>query len=643
MGTALSYPEVLSPPGSRVFTLGNVAIARACLEYGVGVAAGYPGTPSSDIVEALSYAAKKLGYPYVEWSVNEKVALEVAYGAAIAGVPSVATMKHVGLNVAADPLFSSAYTGVESSFLIVSADDPSMWSSQNEQDNRIYGLHAYVPVFEPAGAQEAREAALEALRFSEEHKHPVILRSVTRVSHTRALYTFGELGTPRMEGKFQRDPSRWTLVPAHARRRREELIKKWSLFAHRLSSSPLNSATGPEDSRHLVVGAGIGFRYAKEALSRLGLLDRSRLLKLTTPVPLPRELLSRELEGRESVIVVEEGEPVVEDQLKLLLFDLGLKPKLIGKRSGHIPLAGELRLEAVTDGIAGALGMSSPPREAKRFSLTSPPRPPTLCPGCPYRGVFYSLRRVASRMKLKLIYSGDIGCYSLGINPPLSSQDTLVEMGGSLGLGAGLSHVVKDAVVVATIGDSTFYHAGMPGLVNAAYNTAPMLVLVLDNGTTAMTGHQPNPASGHNLRGEEKRISIEEVAKAAGADSVRVVNSFEMEEVNKVVAEALEEVREGKLSVLVARGPCILEAVAEARESKVQRPLYFVEQDKCRACTICYNLFACPAILSLQDGKAKIDPNLCTGCGVCVDVCPFDAILPKGKVEEGWRGLLRGG
>ncbi|MCS7107192.1 MAG: indolepyruvate ferredoxin oxidoreductase subunit alpha [Acidilobaceae archaeon] len=639
----MSYPEMLSPAGSRVFTLGNVAIARASLEYGVGVAAGYPGTPSSEIIEALGYAARKLGYPYVEWSVNEKVAFEVAYGAAMAGVPSIVTMKHVGLNVAADPLFSSAYTGVESSLLVVSADDPSMWSSQNEQDNRIYGLHAYVPVFEPAGAQEVREATLEALRFSEEHKHPVILRTVTRVSHTRALYTFGELRGPRMEGRFQRDPSRWALVPAHARRRREELVKKWELFSHHLSSSALNAAEGPEGSELLVVGAGIGFRYAREALSRLGLLGKVRLLKLTTTVPLPRELIASELERKEKVFVVEEGEPVVEDQLKLLSFDLGMRPLIMGKRSGHVKLTGELRLDAVAEGIASALGLSSLPREVRKPSLSPPPRPPTLCPGCPYRGVFYSLRKVASKMKLKLIYSGDIGCYSLGINPPLSSQDIIVEMGGSLGVGAGLTRAVKDAVVVATIGDSTFYHAGMPGLVNAAFNGAPMLVLVLDNGTTAMTGHQPNPATGHNLRGEARRIPIEEIARAAGASSVRVVNSFEMEELDKVVAEALTDARGGKLSVLVARGACILEAVAEARESKIQRPLYYVEQDRCRACTICYNLFACPAILSSQDGKAKIDPSLCTGCGVCVDVCPFDAILPRGEVEESWRRLLSGG
>ncbi|MCX8195540.1 MAG: indolepyruvate ferredoxin oxidoreductase subunit alpha [Acidilobaceae archaeon] len=636
----MSYPEVLAAPGSRVFTLGNVAIARACIEYGVGVAAGYPGTPSSEIIEAIAFAAKKLGYPYVEWSVNEKVAFEVAYGAAIAGVPSVVAMKHVGLNVAADPLFSSAYTGVEAAFLVVSADDPAMWSSQNEQDNRIYGLHAYVPVFEPAGAQEAREAALEALKFSEEQKHPVILRTVTRVSHTRALHVFGELRKPRLVGSFKRDPSRWALVPANARKRREELIAKWQRFSQLLSSSPLNSAEGPETSKLVVVGAGTGYRYAREALRRLGLLGEVRLIKISTSVPLPREFLAKELVGKEKAVVIEEGEPVVEDQLKLLSFDLGLQLSVAGKRSGHIPLSGELKVEKVAEGIARALGLSPPAREVMRPSISAPPRPPLLCSGCPYRGVFYSLRKVASKMRLKLIYSGDIGCYSLGINPPLSSQDTLVEMGGSLGLGAGFSHVVKDALVVATIGDSTFYHAGLPGLVNAAYNSAPMLVLVLDNGTTAMTGHQPNPSSGENLRGEAKRVSAEEIAKAAGADGITTVRSFSLEEVDKGVAEALREAASGKLHVLVARGPCVLTAMAEAREKGISRPVYTVLEERCKACTICYNLFACPAIVSTQDGKAKIDPRLCTGCGVCAEVCPFEAIVPESKVEKEWREML---
>ncbi len=287
----LAHREVLAEPGKPVVMLGNVAIARGALEYGVAFAAAYPGTPSTEIVEALSYAARRLGAPYTEWSTNEKVALESALGAAYSGVPALAAMKHVGVNVAADPLFSSAYTGVPAPLVVVSADDPGMHSSQNEQDNRWYGVHAYLPVVEPAGAQEAREAVIEAFRLSEEFRHPVLLRTTTRVGHTRVPVVPGEVNVEgiRRRGRFRRSPERYTLVPAHARRLREELVSRWERIAERLSSHPLNRAEGPEDARMLVVGSGLGYRYAREALRLLGVLDRVRLLKLSAPVPLPQE------------------------------------------------------------------------------------------------------------------------------------------------------------------------------------------------------------------------------------------------------------------------------------------------------------------------------------------------------------------
>lgn len=636
----MSHPEVLAEPGRRVLTLGNVAIARACLESGVGFAAAYPGTPSSEILEALSFASGRLGFPYVEWSVNEKVAFEASYGAAIAGVPSVVTMKHVGLNVAADPLFSSAYTGVKAPFLIVSADDPGMWSSQNEQDNRWYGLHAYVPVIEPLGAQGAREAALEAIRISGEVEHPVILRVTTRISHTRSVYVFDEIRRPPM-GKFERDPARWTLIPAHARRRKEELLKKWERLSELFSSSKVNVIEGSADAKTAVIGVGIGYRYAKEALATLGLTDKVSLVGISTVVPLPLALLRKALASKERAIVIEEGDPIFEDMLRSAVREERIE--IFGKRSGHLPLAGELRVEAVTVAIARAIGLEPPAYRAVIISEKLPPRPPVLCPGCPYRGVFYELKRVAAKMKKRLLFAGDIGCYSLAINPPLSAQDTIVEMGGSIGLGHAFSKVVSDSLVVATIGDSTFYHAGLPALVNAAYNRSSMLVLVLDNGTTAMTGHQPNPSSGRRASGEEgRRIPIEAIASAMGA-SVRVARSFSLKEVGEEAKRALETAAGGELSVLIARGPCILEAVATARREKIKRPTYKVMADKCRSCTICYNHFACPAIFSAEGGKAVIEPRLCTGCGVCAEVCPFGAIVPEGEESAEWRALLRGG
>ncbi len=635
----MSYPEILAEPGSRVLLMGNVAVARACLEYGVGVASGYPGTPSSEVVEALAYAASKLGYPYVEWSVNEKVAFEVAYGAALTGVPSVVAMKHVGLNVASDPLFSSAYTGVEAPLLVISADDPGMWSSQNEQDNRWYGVHAYIPVVEPAGAQEAREATLEALRLSEILRHPVLLRLVTRVSHTRAPVVVGALEKPRVRGLFRRDPARWALIPAHARRLREELLERWRRVEELFSKSKLNTAEGPGDSRTLVIGVGVGYRYAREALRRLKV--NVRIAKISTPVPVPTEFILREVEGRDAVVVVEEGDPVFEMLLKTVLQEAGLNTKVYGKRSGHLRASGELRLEDVERALAKLLGLDYRGPELLKAPLQPPPRPPVLCPGCPYRSVFYAVRRAVKKLGLEVVYSGDIGCYSLAINKPFNAQDTLVEMGGSVGLANGMSHVLEDRLVIATIGDSTFYHAGIPGLVNAVYNRAPMLVLVLDNGVTAMTGHQPHPGSGFNaLGGEARRILVEDVARGVGVESVYVAEAFNPRDVEYKVAKALMDVKEGKVSVVVARGPCILVALGKARASGFSRPTYTVDPSRCRGCMVCYKAFNCPAITVNGDGRVVIRGALCSGCGVCEIVCPFNAIKPIGYVDERWWSLL---
>jgi len=635
----VGYPEVLAEPGSKVLMLGNVAVARACLEYGVGLASGYPGTPSSEVVEALAYAASKLGYPYVEWSVNEKVAFEVAYGAAISGVPSVVSMKHVGLNVAADPFFSSAYTGVEASLLVISADDPGMWSSQNEQDNRWYGVHAYIPVVEPAGAQEAREAALEALRLSGEVRHPVLLRLVTRVSHTRAPVTVGALGRPRLRGVFKSIPSRWNLIPAHARRLREELLERWRRIEDLVSRSELNVAEGPRDSQVVVIGVGVGYRYAREALRRLK--AQVRLVKVTTPVPLPSKFVLGEVEGRDSVLVVEEGDPVFETMIKTLLQEVGLNTRVYGKRSGHLRATGELRLEDVEGAIAQVLGLGYRRPELLEATVKPPPRPPVLCPGCPYRSVFYAVRRAVKRLGLDVVYSGDIGCYSLAVNKPFNAQDTLIEMGGSVGLANGMSHVLGGRVVIATIGDSTFYHAGIPGLINAVYNKAPMMVLVLDNGVTAMTGHQPHPGSGFNaMGGEARRIPVEDVARGVGVDSVYVAEAFNPRDVEAKALSALRDVGEGKISVVIARGPCILMAMSRARAESIPRPSYVVDSSRCRGCMVCYKAFNCPAITPSGDGKITINKTLCTGCGVCERICPFNAIKPASYIDERWWNLL---
>ncbi len=643
------HREVLSPPGKRVIMLGNVAIARGFLEAGLQFAAAYPGTPSTEIVEALSTASRVLGgKPYVEWSVNEKVALEAALGAAIAGARAIAAMKHVGLNVAADPFFSSAYLGVDGALVVVSADDPWMWSSQNEQDNRWYGLHAYVAVIEPTGPQDAKEAARLALTYSEKYKRPFILRTTTRIAHTRVPVDTGEIPLDKLEprGEFHKDPARWTLVPQYARRKRLELLDYWDKIAEELASFPLNSIEGSGDVA--VVGVGLGHRYAREAVRVLGAEDMVTLYKVATSVPFPRPLAEKIL-SHDTVLVVEEGDPVAETQLKAMAQEAGAKTRILGKRGEPLlPRYGELGLDKVVKALAKVTGKEAPkwalePPESLDEKL--PPRPPVLCPGCPYRGFFYALRRAVNKLRLKPVYSGDIGCYSLGVLPPFHVQDTIIEMGGSIGAGNGFAHVLRgdNDIAIAIIGDSTFFHSGITPLLNAVYNNAPLLVIVLDNHTTAMTGHQPHPGTGIRATGEPGRaMSIESVAREVGVEKILVADPFDVKDSEAKLLEALRYVKENKKpAVLVAKGACILVALRTAYRMGVKPVAYKVNLDKCTGCGICYTVFNCPAIHRRSDKKAEIDPALCTGCGVCAQICPFNAFEPVAEPNPEWFKIMR--
>ena len=644
----MAYREVLAEPGSRVVMLGNVATARGALEYGVSYASAYPGTPSTEITEALSYASRIIGAPYVEWSSNEKVALEGAIGAALSGVPAMASMKHVGVNVAADPLFSVAYMGVPAPLVVVSADDPGMWSSQNEQDNRWYGVHAYIPVVEPAGAQEARRAIIEAFRLSEIWEHPVMFRSTTRIGHTRVPVEVGDIDVEKLarRGRFRRNPERYTLVPAHARRLREELVEKWERMAEELSRHPLNTVEG-DGGDLTIIASGLAYRYVVEAVRLLGVGDRVRIVKLGTPVPLPRRLVLSEMESAERVLFVEEGDPVVETLAKSEYLDNAPAslPRIYGKARGPVKRTGELTFNTVAGAIARILGVESPiPVEVdRRPPLAIPPRPPVLCPGCPYRAVFYALRRAVARAKVKPIWSGDIGCYSLGLLPPLRTVDTIVEMGGSIGLANGMSHVVEGQVPIAIIGDSTFFHSGLPGLANAVYNKAPILVVVLDNRTTAMTGHQPHPGVGVMATGQMGvELSIEDAARGLGVAYVKTIDAFNIAEGEEEFYRALEWVKKHRMpAVVVARGACILLALANARKLGVSYPVYTVQEERCTACGLCYKAFNCPAIYADKNGKARINELLCTGCGECAQICPFNAFKPVEEPKPEWLRLMR--
>ncbi len=636
--------KTIGMSSGKAVLLGNEAIARGALEAGIAIAAAYPGTPSTEIVEALAEVAKDVGI-YVEWSVNEKVAFEVAYSAATAGTRSLVAMKHVGLNVAADPLMSSAYTGVEEGFVIVTADDPSMWSSQNEQDNRIYGMHAYIPVFEPGHPREAKELVKEAFEFSSRMKHPVIFRSTTRISHTRVVVDLAPLRSPIRRGTYVKDPKRYVLIPAHARKLRLELLKRWERICQEVSRVPFNRIEG--DGRTLIIASGISYAYVKEALRILGMEDKVRLLKISTPVPLPRDLVLKSMNGVEKILVVEELEPVVEQQLKNLLYDEGIRVEVKGKELVGYPY--EMTLDRALKAISKFLGVEYRAPEPVVSDLPEFvfPRPPQLCPGCPYRPLFYVLRKRVNALigkkgsEIEPIFCGDIGCYTLGINPPFRVQDTCICMGASIGFANGFARAVDGRIPIAIIGDSTFYHTGIPPLVNAVYNNNPFLTIILDNRITAMTGHQPHPGTGFTAMGEPaKIISLEDLVKALGVEWVKVVDPFKLDETEKAIDEALEYVeRERKPAVIISRRACALISLRRALRAGYERVLYKVDTEKCRGCGICYTAFACPAIRqrSREDRRAYIDPELCTGCGVCADVCPFGAIVPaKPFNREEW-------
>ncbi len=650
----MSLKHTIGKEGKAVL-LGNEAIARGALEAGLAVAAAYPGTPSTEIVEALSSVARDVGI-YVEWSVNEKVAFEVAYAAATAGSRALVAMKHVGLNVAADPLMSSAYTGVEESLVIVSADDPSMWSSQNEQDNRIYGLHAYIPVLEPGSPSEAKDLTVYAFELSSKMKHPVILRSTTRISHTRVVVELKPLRKPVRRGTYEKNPSRYVLIPAHARRLRLELLERWKRIEDELASCPFNRVEGAKDSKVAVLASGISYAYVREALEDLGVLDEVKLIKVSSPVPLPRKFVLEALQGVERLLVVEELEPVVEMQVRSIVQAERLGIEIVGKELVGYPY--EMTMARALRAISSFLGIEGlklePAATSEEVSKLVFPRPPQLCPGCPYRPLYYALRRVADRIVAQKgrdkepIFCGDIGCYTLGLNPPFNAQDTCIEMGGSIGLANGFARSVDGRVPIAIIGDSTFYHAGMPPLLNAVFNKNPLLVIVLDNRVTAMTGHQPSPSTGVTAMGERTRVvPAEDIAKAMGLEFIKVVDPFSVEDAERVIQEAIEYVeKERKPAMIVSRRLCALVAVRNARRKGIPIPRYVVDESACRGCGLCYTKFACPAIRPRDPGKdrrAVIDPELCTGCGVCASICPFKAIKPVSEAEarrfliEVWR------
>jgi len=623
-GETMSSSFLLSRDPVRAFVLCNEAIARSALEAGIRVYAGYPGSPTVELLEALLEAAPQAGLS-AEISMNEKVALETAAGAAMSGMRALASVKSVGLNVASDTFFSLGYTGVTGGLVLVVADDPSAHSSQSEQDGRPYGPAAEVPLLEPCSPSDAFAMVKEAFRISEEFGVPVIMRTVTRVNHQSGVVQSGTL-PERDPAKLSwpHKPARFVTVAASARQFHKDALERTSRIREAFESSPLNRVI-PGEGRIGIVSAGAGFNYALEACALLGV--NPPILKLGTVWPLPTRLVASFLSSLDTVVVVEELSPFLEEGVSLIAREAGVDLEVAGKRSGHFPSALEYDVEVVS-GVLSSVFRVPPPVDfaairsrADELKKGLPSRPPTFCPGCPHRGSL-SILREAMR-GIRHVVASDIGCYSMASLEPLVWGDSVLAMGASVGIANGLSYCVAEKVV-ALMGDSTFFHAGLPGLVNAAYRDADFKLVILDNGVTAMTGQQMNPgtAPGDQPPGR-RRIAPEDVVRAVGVEQVAIVDPYDRAAALPAVKEALSSPGFG---VIVFRRDCALHADRSKRRRGESIPRSRVSPDACRNYHTCIRSFYCPAI-SLDDrGKAVIDRDLCDGCLECAELCPNSAI-----------------
>lgn len=605
--------ELITLHNGKLLLSGNEAIVRGAIEGGIKVAAAYPGTPSTEIIDTLFKVSKKVGI-YAEYSTNEKVALELASGAAISGARALCSMKHVGLNVASDPFITLAYTGVRGGLVIVTADDPSCWSSQNEQDNRYYARLANVPMFEPSNSQEAKEMTISAFELSEKLELPILLRTTTRISHTLGPVSLDPIRKISSNEEFVRDTERFVMVPRNALVMHDELLKKMKKALQISEDSPFNKIIRKESKEIGIITSGNPFNYAYEAIERLGL--KSSILKLGMSFPLPIQQILDFIKDLKKVIVVEELEPILENEIRSICASLNQKPIIFGKLTDNFPRSREFSTNIVMSGLSKSLSLKSIPESIDHSQITSnstPSRPPVLCPGCPHRASFYILKTTLGK---KVIYCTDIGCYALGIQPPLQIGDLLICMGASLGTASGVSQSLKEPAV-AIVGDSTFFHASIPALLNAVYNKHRIVVIVLDNLTTAMTGFQPHP--GVELI-EHERISIEDVAKGCGVKYVKVVDPMDIDAARKIIKNAIT--LDGP-SVIVMRHIC---SIYERRKGIRHNP-YKVSEETCTDCLACIKILGCPAIHIVEE-RVKINDVLCCGCGLCAHICPQKAINP---------------
>ncbi|TYB31594.1 MAG: indolepyruvate ferredoxin oxidoreductase subunit alpha [Candidatus Mcinerneyibacterium aminivorans] len=574
---------------------GNEAVARGFYEAGGHVATAYPGTPSTEILENMPQYGEDV---YSQWSPNEKVALEVGIGSSFGGARTLVAMKHVGVNVAADPLLTLTYSGVKGGFVLVSSDDPGMHSSQNEQDNRFYAKFAKMPLLEPSDSQEAKDFVARALKISEEYDTPVMLRLTTRISHTKTLVELKEREEHNDLLGFEKNPPKYVMVPANGRKRHpivEERTKKLKDLAENID---INKAEYNDKSIGIITSS-IAYQYVKEVF------PEASVLKLGMAFPFPINKVKEFAEKVEKLYVVEELEPFMEEMIKAEGIEVTGKD--------IIPRCGELNPKIIKNAVNKN---KNEIKENKFEDVKTPIRPPVLCPGCPHRGVFYTLN------KLNTVVTGDIGCYTLGVQKPLDAMDSTIAMGASIGVNIGLEKALGKEFSrksVAVIGDSTFLHSGTTGLMDAVYNKGTNTIIILDNRITAMTGRQDNPSTGYTLMEEEtKEVDFEKLAKAIGVERVKIVDSYDLNELKEVISN---EIDKEEVSVIITKRPCML-----IRRREYDIKTYRVDEDKCINCGLCLKV-GCPAVIKNDDEtKAKIVESMCTGCSVCAQVCPQDAI-----------------
>jgi indolepyruvate ferredoxin oxidoreductase alpha subunit len=605
-------------PGKAMFLLGNEAIARGALEAGLSFATCYPGTPSSEI-PAQFFDISQESDLYFEYSTNEKVAMEVGAAAAVSGLRTMVTLKQVGLNVAADPLMSLAYVGVEGGMVIVNADDPYLFSSQNEQDNRQYARLAGIPLLEPTNAQELKDITALAFDLSERLKLPVLLRTTTRLNHIRGKVELGKLKPVKTKHTFKKNPAQFVTMPAHSRVLHKDLLQKYEQAQKLAETWAYNEIIGR--GKWGIVTNGVSFNYVMDAVKDLNISDKVSILKLGFSWPMPEKLCLQFMRQVEKILVVEELEPLNEKELQALAQRNGISLPILGKGVGplcrHLEYNPAMVRQAIGQYFAVDYSEATIPDLSDLPPL--PGRPPNLCAGCPHRATYYAVKEVYGP---DAIYPTDIGCYTLGVMPPFEMADFVICMGSSVTSSCGFSRAT-DQKIVGFIGDSTFFHSGITGLINAVHNNHKFTLVILDNGTTAMTGFQIHPGVDTAPIGVDRtRVNIEQVVRGCGVEDVHLIRPFR-------VSRAIEKIRASAdydgISVIISEEMCPMFA-RSTRQAKRARPFY-INQDKCKNHRICVSKLSCPAMY-LVDEQVAINKNLCTGCTVCAQICPEHAILP---------------